>query len=557
MRLEGADNSILKAIAQTLPERERPATLFDAERLAEEAAGRAEAWMRSEGYYEGVADAVGEDNPPVARVKITLGQRFAFAPPVIIFESAQPDAEAAKAAGEALALVKDGAPARAGDVLAAEAAAEAALQSGGYPRAKAGQREAIVDHATGRMTVTFRFTAGDPVTLGSVIVRPEGVVSPDLVRKFAHWKEGDPYSPEALSELRRGLSGTGAFARVGVSLSDETDAQGDRHVLVRLEPAKPRTIALGASYSTTEGAGLDVEWTLRNATHRADELKLSSTLAEKEQKLAASLLRPSGAGRQLNRRYGVELAHEDTVAFARTGITVSSGVEADPDLRRALIYGVTLSASQYDKSEGIENAIVATVYGGARFDHTDAKFDPTHGYILEARIEPSAATGSATTTFVRATGGARGYWSPANRVTFAGRLNLGWVETITGSDSDLPLDRRFYAGGGGSVRGYEYRSIYPLSLTRSADEPPGGRGLVETSAEARFRFGSIWGAAAFIDGGAAFDTLSEAGDMRWGAGLGLRYNLGFAPVRLDVAAPLNKRPGDPNFAFYVSLGQAF
>lgn len=61
--LEGADKDILEKIAITLPERERPETAFDAERLAEEAADRAQAWLRSEGYYAGFADPQADDDP--------------------------------------------------------------------------------------------------------------------------------------------------------------------------------------------------------------------------------------------------------------------------------------------------------------------------------------------------------------------------------------------------------------------------------------------------------------------------------------------------------------
>jgi translocation and assembly module TamA len=45
--------------------------------------------------------------------------------------------------------------------------------------------------------------------------------------------------------------------------------------------------------------------------------------------------------------------------------------------------------------------------------------------------------------------------------------------------------------------------------------------------------------------------------MRAGAGFGLRYYAGFGPLRLDIAAPLNKREGDSDFQIYISIGQAF
>jgi translocation and assembly module TamA len=106
------------------------------------------------------------------------------------------------------------------------------------------------------------------------------------------------------------------------------------------------------------------------------------------------------------------------------------------------------------------------------------------------------------------------------------------------------------------VRGYEYNTLYPrerdtLGLT------PGGQGLLEGSVEARWRFGDRWGAAAFVDGGTAFDDWSEAGDLSWGVGVGARYDLGFAPLRIDFAVPLDQDETSDDFALYISLGQAF
>jgi translocation and assembly module TamA len=552
--LEGADQPTLKAIAALLPARDKPQTLFDAESLADEAAAIAENWMRSEGYYAGVAQSIGEEEPPQARVKLTLGKRFVLAAPDLEFTAPAPAVDAVDAARDALAPAGAGRPARAADVLAAEAGAVAALQARGYAEAKADHRTAIVDHATGEMRVTFRLAAGPPTRLGVLKIEPPGALNAKFAARLARWRPGDRYTPEALNDLRRDLASTGAFARVVVTLAAPDEA-GLRDVLVHVEPTKPHTIEFGASYSTNEGFGGEGSWTKRNVTRRGDELTLSTTMAELEQKFSVSLLRPHEAGRLRAIRYTVEASHEHNAAYDKTGGLISASVEADPSLRRAILYGASLSTENFSQSTGITNANIVSAFLSGHWDYADQKFDPRRGQQFDARVEPAVAVGSATTVFVRLTGGARAYWSPYERLTLAARINAGWVQPVAGNDSDLPLDRRFYAGGGGSVRGYEYKSIYPATTTTA--EPPGGKGLLETSAEARFRFGDRLGAAAFIDGGNAFNEWGDAGDLKWGAGVGVRYNLGFAPLRIDVAAPLNKRPGDAAVAFYVSLGQAF
>jgi translocation and assembly module TamA len=222
-------------------------------------------------------------------------------------------------------------------------------------------------------------------------------------------------------------------------------------------------------------------------------------------------------------------------------------------------YGVRLSADQYDDVEGdVRDAVVLSGFANMRNDSTGFSLDPRDGSIVELRVEPSVSTGDETLGFVRATAEGRIYESfgEGDRITLAARVRTGWLEAVSGSADDVPPDRRFYAGGGGSVRGYAYNTIYPaerdlLGLT------PGGQGLLEGSLEARWRFADRLGVAAFVDGGNAFDDWSEAADLRWGVGAGVRYDLGFAPLRVDLAVPLDRDETEDDYALYISLGQAF
>ena len=141
------------------------------------------------------------------------------------------------------------------------------------------------------------------------------------------------------------------------------------------------------------------------------------------------------------------------------------------------------------------------------------------------------------------------------RFILAGRTRIG---TTVGADSEsLPANRRFYAGGGGSIRGYAYQLVGPLD---DDEDPFGGTSLVEFGAEVRVRVTDTIGVVPFIDGGMVYDDPWPDADQEllWAAGLGLRYFTGFGPLRLDVAFPLNRRDGvDDAFQFYISFGQAF
>jgi translocation and assembly module TamA len=556
--LDGADEDSRRAILDLLPDRDEPTTLFEAERIGEEAAARALAWLRSEGYYAATVTPEASEDPPTARLVIELGPRFRFEAPEVIWTGETPEPHADYGVVRALNEVEYGAPARAAPVLSAQANALQALQAAGYANASAGERRVIVDHATARVTAQYRFDIGAITRLGSVSAQPDDLFRPSFVEQLQNWENGERYSPQALQQLRRDLTSTGAVSLATTRL-EPPGPDGLSNVVVDVEAARRNAYELGVSYSTTEGFGVVGEWTRRNFTRRADALSIEATLAEMQQGVTVEWLRPHWAGRSHALTLGSELGREKIDAYTRTGAAIYGTVTASNRLRLGQSYGVRLAVDQYDDLvSDVSDAVVLSGFYNVRNDSTGFTLDPRDGSIVDLRVEPSVSAGDATLGFVRLIGEGRIYESflDNDRLTLAARVLTGWLEPVSGSADDVPPDRRFYAGGGGSVRGYEYNSIYPaerdlLGLT------PGGQGLLEGSIEARYRFDNGWGAAVFIDGGTAFDDWGEAGDLSFGAGVGVRYDLGFAPLRIDFAVPLDDSESGDDFAVYISLGQAF
>lgn len=556
--IEGGDDDMREALRNLLPDRPEPTSLFDAERIAEDAAERATVWLRSEGYYAATVTPQATEEPPAARLVIAPGPRFTLTAPSVEYAGAQPDAEAEARVREALSLVSPGAPARAATVLQAEGDALAALQNSGYADAARGQRRVVVDHAENTMAPDFRFAPGALARLGHVRAEPGDVFRPSFIADLKNWDDGELYTPDALARLRRDLSSTGAVSSVSTRLAPP-DANGVRDVVLAIEPARRNAYELGFSYSTSEGVGVVAEWTRRNFTGRADSLSVGATLAELQQFLSVELTRPHAAGLGHAVTIGASVEREDLAAYTREGVALYSSVDASQRLRMGRSYGVRLAANRYDNLSGdVQDAIVLSGFGELRHDTTEFSLDPRDGSIVTARLEPSVSAGDTTLGFVRAIAEVRAYESfgREDSFTLAARIRSGWLEPVAGSPDGVPPDQRFYAGGGGSVRGYEYNSIYPLERD-ALGLTPGGQGLLEGSLEARWRFAPRFGAAAFIDAGTAFDNWSDAGDLSVGVGVGLRYNFGFAPLRFDIAVPLDDEYTSDNYALYISLGQAF
>ena len=558
VQVTGVNEDLAAAISATLVARAAPQSLFQAERLSVEAAERAGLFLRSEGYYQAVVTADPLEDPFVARIVVEAGPQFKFARPSLVYEDGTPADDAKAAVDAALKGLAEGAPARAGDVLAAEAAALKALQDSGYADAALLPRRAVVDHATQTMAVTLALHAGPQVRLGSVRVEQAATLSAEMAERFAPFERGDLFSPDALTELRRGVAGSGAFSSVQTRLAEAQNADGSRDVVLSAQPEERRSIDLGLSWSIGEGAGAEAIWTRRNMWRRAETVTFEIGLAEQRQSIGAGASLPRAGPQGQTARINASIAREDEGPYNRDALEASIAFDAEAIGRFRPSYGASIAADTYSETAGVGNAIVLASFVETRLDATDSVLDARHGYDLRLRAEPSVSFGDGSTGFLRVTGDARVFHTAEGRswLTLAARTRVGWIEPIAGSDDDLPTDRLFYAGGGGSVRGYAYNAIFADARQR-AGLSPGGRGLIEVSGEARTRLSERWGVVAFVDGGNAFDELGDAGDLRFGAGIGVRYDLGFAPLRIDLAAPLDPRDTDDPVAVYISIGQAF
>ena len=247
----------------------------------------------------------------------------------------------------------------------------------------------------------------------------------------------------------------------------------------------------------------------------------------------------------------------ETNAFDERSVSSFVGLETPLFENWLATAGVSAEYDRLKDQGEIEHVVLFGLPLTGLREDTDDLLNPSRGTRLDLSVTPYAGNGDFGRLFVTSVVGGSAYYAvdPEARYVLAGRTKLG--STVGETTKDLPANKRFYAGGGGSVRGYEFHSIGPLD---NDDDPLGGRSLIEVSAELRVRLTDTIGVVPFADGGTVYDSSYPDFDetFRWAAGLGLRYFTGFGPIRLDVAVPLNKRDGiDDDFEFYISFGQAF
>ncbi|CAN7322448.1 autotransporter assembly complex protein TamA [Phenylobacterium sp. LjRoot219] len=559
------DHALRALLVSEIGQSERPVdNRFEARRRARDAAETSVSVLRSEGYYEyDVRPEVGEGDAPTPRVVITPGPQFTLAAPKIDWSGKPPAAGVEAAAAKAMRL-QVGRPGRAADVVSAEGRIVSALDQAGYADAKAEPRRVIVDHATRTVQPTFHIAAGGQVRLDGLQVSGDGRTNPRWVEKLAPWRSGQTYSPELVAELERRLLDPGVFDSVTVSLAPPAKATPDglRPVMVSLAERKPRTIEAGASYASEEGFGLDLRWTRYNSLRRADTLTLYGRLSGIDSRAGGSLALPHWRRPAQTLTLGAEAYNENTKAYDQTGV----GARADIQRRYGRTSYVSLGVSaDYSQTDEVtvrtltplgRNIGTFALHGSFYLDRSDDALDPKRGWRLSGTGDPTFLTGDGTMPYLRLQTQVSAYLplDRSARTVLAGRARVGTI-LHDGTVDDIPAPQRFYAGGGGSVRGFAYQAVGP----RLEDgTPEGGISLFEGSIEVRHRVRGPWGVVAFVDAGdVGLERYPEFKNLSVGAGLGVRYNLPFGPIRFDIATPVAKRRGGSPIQVYVSIGQSF
>jgi translocation and assembly module TamA len=537
-------------------ERGPPENRLQARGRARDAAESAMALLRSEGYYAAeIVPDIGEGDQPQPTIRVEPGQRFLFAEPKVEWIATAPDAESQAFAKEALTITP-GAPGRAADVIAAEGRVVASLQSRGYADATPGTREVVVDHADFSVWPTFRFSSGELVKLGRIQLENRGRTDPRWIDQQRPWKIGDTYRPVSVAELERLMLDTQAYDSVTVGLAPANDPDGTRPVVVSLADRAKRSLEVSAGYSTSEGEDFQLRISRFNWLHRADTVTGEIRYGAIRSRLGVDVSLPHWRRRGDILKLTTELFRDTTDAYDQEG----GALRADLTRRRTptsyFTRGLSIVRSDVnDHHTGKVTAYTFAALGALALDRSDNPLDPHKGWKLEVRGEPTGITGDNTLAYLKmqVQGSAYLAFDRAGGTVIAGRAKFGSI--AGGRIPEVPASNRFYAGGGGSVRGYEYQGVGP----KYADQTPlGGLSLFEASLEVRQKLPYHFGLVGFLDAGSVGQAVNpDFNNLSFGAGIGVRYDLGFGPLRADFAVPLHRPPGSAPFQVYISIGQSF
>ncbi|HVI99783.1 MAG TPA: BamA/TamA family outer membrane protein [Sphingomonas sp.] len=538
-----------------------PANAAQLDRRAKEDAELLTTLLRGEGYYDAqVTTSVSQrEGRPLVTLTAEPGALYHFAG--VTLDGVLAAGDKADSLTRAFG-VKEGDPVDADAIATGTAGLRTAIGREGFPFAVVDEPDIVVDHETQTATLDLSLTPGGAKRFGAITTTDDSIFGAKHVQDIARFDPGDPYDAAEEEDLRRALIQTGL-----VSSADITPVQGSTpetvDLAVKLAPAPPRTIAGELGYGTGEGVRAEVDWTHRNFFPPEGALTLRGVLGTREQVGNIVLRRNNFHARDRVLTAQVALAHTKRNAYDARTFSLSGTLERQSTIfyQKAWTWSVGAELVATDERDVIlttgaprrRTYFIGALPGTLGYDGSDDLLNPTRGFRVSGRLSPELSLSGKAFGYARTQVDASAYQPVSDGVVLAGRVRLG---TIVGAPRDaIAPSRRFYAGGGGSVRGYGYQDIGPRDPN---NDPIGGRSLTEFSIEARVKAFGNFGVVPFLDAGNIYTSpLPKFSHLRFGTGLGVRYYSSFGPIRVDVGTPINPQKGDPRIAVYVSLGQAF
>lgn len=450
--------------------------------------------------------------------------------------------------------------ARSDDIGDAASAAVSGWRDVGHPLADTTGQSITARHPDEQLDVSVIVDPGPELTFGTVTVTGNEAVRTERVLAIAGLPAGT-FDPAMIARAETNLRRTGAFRSAAIS-EGEVPEGTTLPLTVSVVEQTPRRVGAGIEYSTVSGLTLSGFWLHRNLLGGAERLRidgeitgLSGNTGGVDYSLGAAFLRPATFRQDTDFYANALIEQLDEPSFFQRDASIEAGIVRRLRDDVVLEYGLGYATGEISDSLGDRTYSLFYAPIEGTIDRRDDALDANDGYYANLLISPFVGLGGTGSGF-RVVGDGRIYRSfgESDGVTLAFRGQLG---SIIGADAgSVPASYLFFSGGGGTVRGQPYQS---LAVDLGGGNEIGGSSFFGAQMEARVDVTDTIGVVGFVDTGfiGADDIPFENGDWHSGAGLGLRYNTGIGPIRLDLATPTSGNDAGKRLEVYLGIGQSF
>ena len=462
-------------------------------------------------------------------------------------------------------------------------------QRGHYEATVTAQSDPNLADANGRVPATFVVNPGPVFTFDGTTVRGTDRLKPQFLKNRFAKLSGQTYSAARLDEVYQQMIRTGLFNLLQVNAVPQPD-----HTLrldLDVKEAKAREFGASLGYGTFEGPILGFE--LRDRDLNGTGRPISLTVDYSTRTLLGDLLYLDPyfleTDNELRLNLNAQTRDLDTYTKQEIGFLAQLTRPIGKKLRVtafALAKNDNLSKFAADPANiGTTSYNVTSLGGSAALDLRDNPVAPSRGLYTSVSADAASPVFGGDLSFLRGTFRVSYLQPIGKKFTLAAGFRAGVVapygdtKTIDGNsrryqftDNDpktpgvsipknvFPIDERFFLGGATSVRSFAERELGPQDIRYN--NPIGGQAYTIFNVEGLFpivnSLPDLRGAV-FVDAGNLLPRARDfgLGNLRYGIGAGIRYNLPIGPLRLDYGINPDPKHGEAFGAFHFTFGFAF
>ncbi|MFL2550046.1 MAG: outer membrane protein assembly factor BamA [Arenicellales bacterium] len=471
-----------------------------------------------------------------------------------------------------LITIPSGEPFSQTDLVASRSAIESKLADHGYAFANV---NAIteVDESAHRVDFVFAVDPGPLVYVRQIHISGNQATLDEVIRREMRQLESSVFSAEKLRRSRERISRLGFFDGVTIDLAAVPGSIDQVDLSVVVKERATGNFMFGAGYDDSDGLFILAEIHRGNLLGTGRELNVAAEISKVDQTFDIEYRNPYHTAEGVSRALFINREKIDTdsvttadYASATTGGGVRYKIPMSEHNALSLsvavedihVQSTTSTPPEYqsfiDRYPDNLNLNLST---GFSKDTRDSIFFPRRGSFR--RISAELAIPGSDLEYYKVS--LRGSWyrQLVGRLILNARGEIGYGDGY-GDLEELPFFKNYYAGGSRSVRGFEARSLGPVSADSAADPLGGG---IRTIAGIEMYF-PIFGLledndkrlSLFMDSGQVFASSSDFdfGEIRLSVGAGFHWFSPVGPISFTVAQPLNDEPGDDVKRIQFTLG---
>ncbi|MDR2107187.1 MAG: BamA/TamA family outer membrane protein [Holosporaceae bacterium] len=466
------------------------------------------------------------------------------------------------------------------------------LQKSGFIKPEVIKKNLRIDYDTREAVLNLTIDPGEKVVFSETVIRSFPGIEDDFIRNRIAWREGDPFDIEKIRSSEENLRNTQIFSKVSITPDESALKNNKVPMIIEVREDKKHTVDFSVLYAGMRSMNFEKQsqaqkrlksvitrlaWKRCNAFGGGERLDFTIEgtplrVRDKRSDYAFEVLLSQPDIFLKNNRvdWSISRKQELTNVFFKKsdlGSLMFNYPIYDGLLMRT---GCSLDKTYVDadeiffrnKEDG-RNYKNISVPLELILDRTDSLLNPVSGYRLSLKTSSMFFRNSEIGRLGAFDIGFSCNYSPDELKKTVFAFNLVRKSVFGQKLDDIPVDKRIYAGGMNSVRGYANQTASELIAEKSV--PLGGKSSLEFNCEVRRKISGDFGLVLFCDGAKVFQNQSVRPELRiekkrWfcSVGVGVRYFTYVGPMRFDFAFPVNRRKGaDSKVQFIMSLGQAF